>query len=957
MHNKSLVVILTMLVSAICLYALSFTWISRSVQQQADAYATTASGTIDVAQKQQYLDSLWDQPDFTILGHAYTFKEVKERELNLGLDLQGGMYLVIQVSPVEVLNTLANHTRNATFQRALQQAVREQAEENQPFLTLFYRAYRQQGSEVPLRSFFATSQNQGYVTQASSDKEVLAFLQQEIDEAVDRSFEIIRNRIDKFGVSQPTLQRLPGTERIQLELPGLDDPVRVRKLLMGVANLTFRPVVDPPVLASYWPRASQYWLEQHDQHPAATAADTATLEQQLQLDTMVASRQFPITALSTSPYSMTYALSDTAIVNRTLRELQTDHVLPESIDFLWEVSPRGDAQTLEVYAVQQGRETATLGGNVITDATQEFDDNQPSVLVQMNAAGTRKWKRITAENTGRQIAIVLDDQVYSAPVVQMEIPNGRSSISGNFTIEEAKDLANVLKAGKMPAPVQMVEEAVVGPSLGQESINQGLVSMGAGLALVVLFMVLYYGSGGLVANAALLFNIFFIVGVLAQLNASLTLPGIAGLVLTMGMSVDANVLIFERIKEELARGTSLSYAVRIGYDRAYSAIIDSNATTFLTGGILYLFGSGGIKGFAVVLMIGIVSSVFTAVFVSRVLIDYLVKQRRVIRFSTALSRGWFGHLSFDFIGYRTWAYRLSSLIILAGLTFIIVQGGLNVGVDFKGGRSYVVHFDHPVTTDQARTAMNQAFEGGGVEIKTFNQDNQLKITTSYLAHDHSEPADQRVRQTIEKGLQPFADEHPQILSSTKVGATIAQDVKDAAQSSVVYTLLVIFLYILVRFRKWQYGLGAVVALFHDVLMVFAAYAMARMAGIVIEIDQVFIAAILTVIGYSINDTVVVFDRVREFSGSTQKPLPALYNQAINDTLSRTVITSLTVFIVVAILLVFGGDVLRGFSFALLVGVVVGTYSSIFIAAPLSLDLDHWQRQQNKKLIPKNLNKA
>ncbi len=959
MHNNNVVVILTMILTAICLYSLSFTWISRDVQQKADIFATDPSGIIDVAKKQQYLDSRWEDPDFGVLGHSFTYKEIKEKELNLGLDLQGGMHIVMQISPVEVLKILANHSTDSAFQQAIQQAAHWQEKENQSFLTLFYRAYQQQAPGVPLRTLFATSRNQDYVTNTSTDSEVMAYLQREVDDAVDRSFEIIRNRIDKFGVSQSTLQRLPGTERIQLELPGLDDPQRVRKLLQGVANLEFRSVIDPQLMATYWSKASGYWLTQHDVPSASTtpATDSSALEQQLLQDTTATSQQFPITGLSTSPYQLTYALADTATINRTVGELRSAHLLPESIAFLWEVKPRGEQQALELYAVQKGSGATALAGNVITNATQEFDEQQPSVIVQMNTEGTRRWKKITAQSIGQQIAIVLDDQVYSAPVVQTEIPNGRSSISGNFTVEEAQDLANILKAGKMPAPVQIIEEAVVGPSLGQEAINQGLVSMVAGLGLVVLFMILYYGNGGIVANVALLFNIFFIIGVLAQFGASLTLPGIAGLVLTIGMSVDANVLIFERIKEELAQGRSVRSAIQLGYDKAYSSIIDSNVTTFLTGLILYLFGSGGIKGFAVVLMIGIVSSLFTAVFISRLLIEYLARRGKTISFTTIFSKRLFRHTAIDFIRHRAWAYRLSAGVIAIGLLCIVLRGGLNLGVDFEGGRSYVIHFDNPVSANQVRTALLPAFENTGVEVKTFNQSNQLKITTSYRANDHSEAADQQVSEALTTGLESFAPEHPEVMSTTKVGATIAQDLKEAAQSAIIYTLVAIFLYILIRFQRWQYGLGAVVALFHDVLMVFAAYGIARVAGITLEVDQVFIAAILTVIGYSINDTVVVFDRIREFTRKSTGNLGAVYNQALNDTLSRTIITSLTVFIVVGVLLVFGGEVLRGFSFALMVGVVCGTYSSIFIAAPLALDLGHWRKQREQKLPTKNLSKA
>ncbi|WPP51928.1 protein translocase subunit SecDF [Catalinimonas niigatensis] len=960
MRNKNVVVILTIIVSLICLYSLSFTFISRNVQQRATAYATTSEGEVDQAKKQQYLDSIWEKPVYKLVGYPYTFQDVKEKELNLGLDLQGGMHIIMEISPIEVLKALSNNEQSQAFQQALKEAEKLQKIDNESFVDLFYKQYQKLAPESPLHTIFANSRNQEYIDGESSDADVLAFIQQEVNDAVDRSFEIVRNRIDKFGVTQPNVQRLPGTERIQLELPGVDNPERVRKLLQGIAQLEFRQVIELEEMLPYWEQASHYWTTQHtEQKPfPLISADSIDLEQQLLQDTTSSALDFPIFGLSASTYRLAYQIADTATISTTLKELKAARVLPNDVAFLWDVKPENESEILELYVVRSGRSiSGMLGGDVITNATQNLENGKPSVAMQMNTEGSRKWKKMTSENIGHRIAIVLDDQVYSAPVVQTEIPNGNSSISGNFTIEEAQDLANILKAGKMPAPIQIIEEAVVGPTLGIETITQGLVSMAAGLGLVVMFMVLYYSSGGMVANIALLFNIFFIIGVLAQLSASLTLPGIAGIVLTIGMSVDANVLIFERVKEELGNGKSVLNAIKLGYDKAYSSIIDSNATTFLTGVILYTFGSGGIKGFAVVLMIGIVSSLFTAVFISRLMIESLAKRGKVLSFTTLFSKSLFKDVSFNFIQKRKWAYRLSVLTVIVGLACITLQGGLNLGVDFKGGRSYVVRFDTPVAASDVRIVMLSDFQGAGLEVKTFNQDNQLKITTSYLAEDHSEKADLQVKEALEKGLQNYNIEHPEIISSAKIGATMAQDVKEAAQSSVIYTLGIIFLYILVRFQKWQYGLGAVVALAHDVLMVFAAYAIARAFGFVLEIDQVFIAAILTIIGYSINDTVVVFDRIREFTQQKTDGLELMYNKAINDTLSRTIITSFTVFVVVVVLLVFGGEVLRGFSFALLVGVILGTYSSIFIAAPLALDVTGWRNRKIDKVGNRQLSKA
>ncbi|MEK6482200.1 protein translocase subunit SecDF [Catalinimonas sp. 4WD22] len=959
MLNKNLIVILTIIVSLICLYSLSFTFVSRNVQHRADAYATTPQGLIDTDKKQYYLDSVWEKPVYKFLGLPLTYKNIKEKELNLGLDLQGGMYLVLQISPLEVFKALANDYQGKEFQQSLQEAAALHKSEKGSFVDHFYQAYKKQDSEVPLSAIFANSRNTEFISSKSSDAEVLVYLEKEVSEAVDRSYEIIRNRIDKFGVAQPNIQRLPATEHIQIELPGVDNPERVRKLLQGIAQLDFRQVVELEEMLPYLEEMNRQWALQHPQETSSESLvkqDSTGLEQQLLEHNPVQNDVLPIFALTQENYRLVYNLADTAIINATLHELSEAQLLPNDVVFLWQVKPEQDQDLLELYALKDGRgPVQRLDGEVIINASQSLEQGKPSVEMQMNVEGSRKWQKMTMENIGRRIAIVLDDQVYSAPVVQSEIPNGFSSISGNFSIEEAQDLANILKAGKMPASVQIIEEAVIGPSLGQETIAQGIVSMLAGLSLVLLFMLMYYNSGGLVANIALLFNVFFIIGVLAQFSASLTLAGIAGIVLTIGMSVDANVLIFERIREELRNGKGMLQAIKQGYDKAYSSIIDSNVTTFLTGVILFTFGTGSIKGFAVVMMIGIVSSLFTAVFITRLIIEFLAKRGKLLSFDTVLSRSLFKSTSFRFIQKRKWAYAFSTSLIVIGMACIFFQNGLNLGVDFKGGRSYIVNFDSPVAASVLREEMLDDFQGAGLEVKTFNQEQQLKITTSYLAEDHSEYADKQVMHALENGLQQFAGENPEVISSTKVGATVAQDVKDGAQNSIIFTLIVIFLYILIRFQKWQYGLGALVALAHDVLMVFSAYGIARVFGLNLEIDQVFIAAILTIIGYSINDTVVVFDRIREFAFKGKSDILTDYNRAINDTLSRTIITSLTVLIVVLILFVFGGEVLRGFSFALLVGVIFGTYSSIFIASPLALEVIGWKsksRQNDKKVLSK-----
>ena len=566
----------------------------------------------------------------------------------------------------------------------------------------------------------------------------------------------------------------------------------------------------------------------------------------------------------------------------------------------------------------------------------------------MNGTGARIWKNLTGANIGRRIAIVLDGYVYSAPVINGEIPGGRSSIAGSFSVEEAKDLANVLKAGKLPAPTRIVEDAFIGPSLGAEAINQGYMSMGLGLLLVIVFMIGYYGTPGWMANLALFFNVFFIAGVLVQIQAALTLPGIAGIVLTLGMAVDANVLINERIREELHKGKGLLDAINLGYEKALSAILDGNITTVLIGVILIIFGSGSVKGFGVTLCIGLVTSVFTAVYISHILIDWMAKRaikagkEKEMTFETFISRDLFKGMNFDFIGKRKYSYWFSWSLIAVGAIVLFMQGGFNLGVDFKGGRSYVVEFNQAVPTDKVKEALVDDFGGKGVEVKTFNGPTKLKVTTSYLVEDESLTANNTVRTALETGLKEFAAQGPKVVSTSKVGATVADDILTQSFVSIFYALIAIFIYILVRFRKWQYSLGGIVALVHDTLVVLGMVGIVRLFGFELEVDQVFIAAVLTVIGYSINDTVVVFDRIREEIGldadlGNKALMIKTINESINHTMSRTVMTATTVFLVVTVLLIFGGDVLRGFSFAMFIGVVFGAYSSIFVAAPIVID--------------------
>ncbi len=988
MRNKTGIVVLTVIISLLCIYYLSFTLVSNQVQEQATDFAMTIEGNVDFAKKQEYLDSVWKEPVYNLIGTEFTYQEVKQTELNLGLDLRGGMHVVMEVSPVEIIRNLSGNSKAEDFQQALALASERRRNSQARFTTLFYDAFQEIAPEKQLSNIFVNSATRGRISFDSSDEEVLDILNEEVENAIDRSFNILRTRVDRFGTSQPNIQRLQGTGRIQVELPGVDNPERVRKLLQGVAKLEFVEVSEPQEYVNALEEINRMLVaeglvagtddlagleedaeaSQDDDLSALVEGevdDSLAIEEPLEedttaaMDTLLNNQVSPLFSLLQAPlsYGLVYNIDDTAQVNDILERDDVQSMLPPNLYFVWDVKPRTESgdQLLELYGITRERGgRAPLTGEVIVNARQDYDEtSRPAVSMRMNSEGARKWKRLTANNIGQRLAIILDNRVYSAPVVQGEIPNGNTSISGNFTINEAQDLANILEAGALPAPTRIVEEAIVGPTLGKEARNQGITSILAGLAVVVLFMLAYYSKGGLVANIALVFNIFFILGILAQLNAALTLPGIAGIVLTIGMSIDANVLIFERIREELRAGSKLRAAISAGYSKAYSSIIDSNATTFITAVILYVLGQGPVRGFAVTLMIGIICSFFSAVFITRVIVEWMTRKgdESKLSFSMPYSTNLLTNLNFDFMSKRRIAYIFSVVFITFGMAMLITQGGLNLGVDFKGGRSYVVTFEEPVVTSDLQTSFDDDFENASVEVKTYGANNILKITTSYLVEDESMEADQEVQRRLISGIADFTggafqknaaelgDNAFTISGSSKVGATIADDIKQAAQESIVVALIAIFLYILVRFRKWQYGLGAVIALFHDVLFVLSAYSIVQLLGISYEVDQVFIAAMLTIVGYSINDTVIVFDRIRETLGLKPKSdMAAVINESVNNVMSRTLITSVTTLVVVLILLIFGGEVLRGFSFALFIGVLIGTYSSIFIASPVVVDL-------------------
>jgi len=978
MKNKNTIVFLTVVITALCLYYLSITFFSRGIQADAVEYAQDESGVVDQTKKQAYLDSIWMEPVLNILGAEFTYKEIKEIELNLGLDLQGGMHVTLEVSPVEIIQGLSGNSQDLDFLTAIELAAeRKKANGQSSFTELFQQAYVETAPSGKLSRIFANAANSGRISFESTNAEVMGVINEEVDLAIDRAFQILRTRVDRFGTSQPNIQRLQGTSRIQIELPGVDNPARVRKLLQGVAKLEFWEVYEASEIATTL-NAINVELDKietaaksiastdlgTETKPADTQSDNSLESELAQTDSAATDSVDTSTPGVSSFFALQqsyqgypgffYNLADTGKINRIFNNDAIARLIPNNLSFKWGVKAEEDSELLQLYAIKSARGEAPLTGEVVTDARQSLDERaRPAVSMQMNSIGAKKWKNLTGANINRRVAIVLDNYVYTAPNVNGEIPNGSSQIMGNFSVEEAQDLANILKAGSLPAPTRIVEEGVIGPTLGVESQKQGVTSILAGLLIVVIFMVVYYAKGGIVANVALLFNIFFIMGILANLSAALTLPGIAGIVLTIGMSIDANVLIFERIREELRNGIPLLQAISSGYKKAYSSIIDANVTTFLTGLILYFLGQGPVKGFAITLMIGIICSFFSAVFITRVIITWMTKRGNEsnISFDTPLSKGWLTNISFDFLSKRRIAYLASTIIIVFG-AIALSTSGLRLGVDFKGGRSYVVKFDESMVASDIKIALaGGVFTEDGVEVKEYNASNTLKVTTSYKVGEESTEVDNEVRSLLVSGIttatgKTFIDGTLEIdageftiIGSSKVLPTIADDIKDSSFKSFAFAILAIFIYILIRFRRWQFSLGAIVALVHDAFIVLSAFAIAGWFGLSFEVDQVFIAALLTIMGYSINDTVVVFDRIREnlqLKGS--KDLIGTFNESINSTISRTLITSMTTFIVVLVLFIFGGEALRGFSFALLIGILVGTYSSVFVATPIVVDL-------------------
>lgn len=985
MQNKGLVKLFALLFGLVSIYQLSFTFKANQIEDEAKQYAINkiAETETDYDSKRSierlnYLDSLKTQEVFNIGVAAYNYDEVKEKAMNLGLDLKGGINVILQISVKDILVGLANESKDPTFRKALSDAEELQKDSQNTYLEDFFTAFETIDPQAKLASpdIFANRTLSDEITFNMSNDEVKPILSAKIDESIISAFEVLRKRIDKFGVTQPNIQRIGTSGRILVELPGAKEVERVKGLLQSTAQLEFWDAYKGDEFGNFLFQANEVLKEVVQ---TSTEDETTSEAQEDAISDIIGDTDAetgedgtvnPLIDLirapgySGGPVLASFEAKDQQKVSEYLNNPKVRALLsPEQryVKFVWGIpqiqqTNEEDTQSIELvelYALKGNRENKPqLSGAVITDARQSYQQNgNPSVSMQMNLKGAKIWEQMTGKafNTGGQIAIVLDDIVYSAPgVTSGPIAGGNSEISGSFTLNEAVDLANVLRAGKLPASADIVQAEEVGPSLGQEAIDSGMKSFLIALTFVLLWMIFYYGKSGLFSNVALLLNILLIFGVLSGLGAVLTLPGIAGIVLTIGIAVDANVLIYERIREELYKGKGQKESVQDGFSNALSSILDANITTGLTALILYTFGTGPIKGFATTLLIGILTSLFTAIFISRLLIDWYLNRGGKLDFSTGMTKGLFRSINLEFLKKRKLAYIISGTIIIAGLASLFTTG-LDQGIDFVGGRTYTVRFAQDMNTEEVKSAVNDVFNSA--EVKTIGSANQLKISTKYKVNENSAEVDAEVQEKLYGALVPFlpdgttykqfidAENNIGKMYSGKVSPTIADDIKRSSVWAILGSLIVVFLYILLRFKKWQFSLGAVAAVFHDVLIVLGIFSIAwKFLPFSMEIDQAFIAAILTVIGYSLNDTVVVFDRIREYINEHSSwDFGKIVNSALNSTLSRTLNTSLTTLVVLLAMFVFGADSLRGLLFALIVGVLVGTYSSVFIATPIMHD--------------------
>ena len=975
MQNRGLVKFFAILFALVSIYQLSFTFVASKIEDDAKTFA---AGN---AQKEvQYLDSIGKVKVMDLGFTDFTYNEVADKKINKGLDLEGGINVQLQISIRDILRGLANNTKNPVFNQALDAATKSRGG-NEDYIDVFFREFdRISAGNVKLASpeIFGNKTLGDQINFRMSDNDVKKVIRTKVDESVESAFGVLRNRIDKFGVTQPNIQKIGQSGRILVELPGAKDVDRISKLLQSTAQLEFwetykiEELGDFMMAANEALKASETAVNTTETTTTATDTIGALLTDTAKDTTGAAKGNNPlfdkIIAQGGGPVLAVVAPKDTATINRFLKKQEIRNLLPADkryAKFVWgkPTTVTGEKDTklegVELYALKGNRDDrAAMSGGVITDASDSFDQmGKPSVSMQMSGAGARAWEELTGKAFTEKgyIAIVLDDIVYSAPGVSSgPISGGRSEISGAFDITETKDLANVLRAGKLPAAAEIVQKEVVGPSLGQEAIDNGTNSALVGMLLISLWMIIYYGKAGWVANIALAVNLLFLFGILASMGAVLTLPGIAGIVLTMGTAVDANIIIYERAKEEVRAGKTMDEAIKSAFSwtGAMRSIVDANVTTILTGIVLFVLGTGPIKGFATTLLIGIVTSLFTAIFVTRILLDMMTAKGKQLTFDTVLTRNWFTKFNYNFLKYKKIAYVFSSIVVIGSLISLFTVG-MNEGVDFKGGRTFQVRFDKEVSPDQIRQDLSAENVFGSAEAKIFGSDNQIKITTKYKAEESGAAADEQVNRllydnlkkhygpdmTYEKFVDSYDGKTLGVLQASKVGPTVADDIKTDSYWAVLAALAIVFLYLMVSFKKWQYSLAAIAAVAHDAIFVLGVYSLLwRFMPFSMELDQHFIAAILTVIGYSLNDTVIVFDRVREYrAGKATGDLHSIVNESINATLSRTINTSLTVLLVLFIMFVFGGESIRGFIFAMLIGIGIGTYSSLFVATPILVD--------------------
>lgn len=1007
MQSKGAIKFVAVLLAIACIWQLSFSLVTSIQEGKAEAYAQKAVETfkqsseyanVPDVDKAFYLDSLAKNENRRYIDSissekvyfGYTYKDVKAKEINLGLDLKGGMNVMLQVQLEDLVSALAGENKTPEFTKAISLAKERSVNSPDDFITLFAQAWKEVSNGQRLAQVFGTYDLASRIGPQSSDEEVLKVIRENAESAVANSYNVLRNRIDRFGVTQPSIQQLGNTGRILVELPGVKEPERVRKLLQGTASLEFWPTFDNADIAPY--------LQEADAALAATVEPDSALVADADVKEAVSDSSSVLSdevnasasdAKALAEYRKAHPLfavlqpsgfrsgacigfangSDTAKVNRLLNQPEVKGIFPPEFRPVWSVKPStyvkgGNIFELVAIKVATRDGKAPLDGGAVTDARvsyngQGVNKGNPSVSMTMNAEGASIWARLTKDNVGHQIAIVLDDLVYSYPNVNSAITGGSSEITGNFDVEEATDLANVLNSGKLPAPAKIIQEQVVGPTLGSESIRAGLISFIIAFLLVLVYMIFFYSGAGFVADIALLCNVLLLFGTLVSFGAVLTLPGIAGLVLTMGMAVDANVIIYERVKEELAAGKGLSKAIADGYSNAYSAIIDGQVTTLLTGIVLFIFGSGPVQGFATTLIIGIITSVVTSIFITRIIFDDRVSKGKNVSFENNLTKDFLKHTNVNFIDKKKYSYLFSGILIVIAIASISFKG-FTYGVDFTGGRTYVVRFDTPVTAEQVRSAAENEF-GETVEVKQFGGESQMKITTKYKVDQESTDVDAEIEGKLYNALKGFFAEKDMtlgeftstldnpngIISSDKVGPTIANDMKRSAIFAVLIALFVIFAYIAVRFNGWTWGLGGVLSLAHTAIIVIGFFSL--FSGILpfnLDVDQTFIAAILTIIGYAINDNVVIFDRIREFKVLHPKTdFKTNANIALNSTLTRTINTSVSTLVTMLAIAIFGGESIRGLSVALILGICFGTYASIFIGTPIMYDAYVWNEKR------------